>query len=235
MNWLDFTVRIAVAVLLGALIGLERQWRQRLAGLRTNALVSAGSGAFVALSALLPHVDDSSRIAAQVVSGIGFLGAGVILREGLNVRGLNTAATLWCSAAVGTLSGSGFLIPAAITTFVVIASNVLLRPLGLVINQRPNEATEAATSYRIQTTCRETDEHHIRTLLLHSIGAQELTLRGIRSQDINGSGKVHVGAELIAQGRCDKLMEQLINRLSLEPGLSAVSWENIDDDALIAE
>jgi putative Mg2+ transporter-C (MgtC) family protein len=85
------------------LIGAERQWRQRMAGLRTNALVAAGAAMFVMLTALTARAaDDSFRIAGQVVSGIGFLGAGVILRNGLSITGLNTAATLWCSAAMGT-------------------------------------------------------------------------------------------------------------------------------------
>jgi putative Mg2+ transporter-C (MgtC) family protein len=126
----DLAGRLVSAVLLGAVIGLERQWRQRGAGLRTNAPVATGASAFVVLSALMPGDSSPTRIAAQVVSGIGFLGAGVILREGLNVRGLNTAATLWCSGAVGTLAGSGFWLAAALTTAVVVLSNVALRPLG---------------------------------------------------------------------------------------------------------
>ena len=103
-----FLIRLLLALILGALIGAERQWRQRMAGLRTNALVAAGAAMFVMLTALTARTaDDSFRIAGQVVSGIGFLGAGVILRNGLNITGLNTAATLWCSAAIGTLAGYG--------------------------------------------------------------------------------------------------------------------------------
>ncbi len=84
-----FAIRLGLALVLGAFIGAERQWRQRMAGLRTNALVAAGAAMFVMLSALAAHPDDSFRIAGQVVSGIGFLGAGVILRNGLNITGLN--------------------------------------------------------------------------------------------------------------------------------------------------
>jgi putative Mg2+ transporter-C (MgtC) family protein len=105
MSWTQFALNLAAAFVLGSLIGAERQWRQRMAGLRTNALVATGAALFVILG--MPTPDNAMRVAAQVVSGIGFLGAGVIMREGLTVRGLNTAATLWCSAAVGTLSGSG--------------------------------------------------------------------------------------------------------------------------------
>jgi putative Mg2+ transporter-C (MgtC) family protein len=100
-------LNLLVAACLGAVIGLERQWRQRLAGLRTNTLVALGAAIFVTYSHVVPDGVADTRIAAQVVSGIGFLGAGVIFKEGLNVRGLNTAATLWCSAAVGLLAGEG--------------------------------------------------------------------------------------------------------------------------------
>jgi putative Mg2+ transporter-C (MgtC) family protein len=98
-------LNLGAAVSLGAVIGFERQWRQRLAGLRTNTLVALGAASFVVFERLFSTDTNLTRIAAQVVSGIGFLGAGIIFREGLNVRGLNTAATLWCSAAVGVLAG----------------------------------------------------------------------------------------------------------------------------------
>jgi putative Mg2+ transporter-C (MgtC) family protein len=85
---------LGFAVALGAAIGFERQWRQRLAGLRTNTLVALGAATFVVFESLFPDNSNPTHVAAQVVSGIGFLGAGIIFREGLNVRGLNTAATL---------------------------------------------------------------------------------------------------------------------------------------------
>jgi putative Mg2+ transporter-C (MgtC) family protein len=105
----DFTGRAIVALVLGAVIGLERQWRQRMAGLRTNALVALGAALFELFAVLLTgqHGVDPTRIAAYVVSGVGFLGAGVILRDGVNIRGINTAATIWCSAAVGVLARGG--------------------------------------------------------------------------------------------------------------------------------
>jgi putative Mg2+ transporter-C (MgtC) family protein len=123
MAWQMFMLRVGVAALLGAMIGLERQVPQRLAGLRTNALVSIGAAAFVALAAATPAESSPTRVAAQVVSGIGFLGAGVIFREGLTVRGLNTAATLWCCGAVGSLAGSGMYRSGAITAALVLLAN----------------------------------------------------------------------------------------------------------------
>jgi putative Mg2+ transporter-C (MgtC) family protein len=89
-------MRLGLALVLGAIIGAEREWRQKTAGIRTNALVAAGAALFIMLGAIIQNDTSPTRIAGQIVTGIGFLGAGVMMRDGLNVRGLNTAATLWC-------------------------------------------------------------------------------------------------------------------------------------------
>src|SRR6202167_4192739 len=125
----DFALRLAVGVGCGSLIGFERQWRARRAGLRTNALVAAGATLFVLYSVA---TEDSSptRVASYVVSGIGFLGGGVILREGVNVRGLNPAAPLWCSGAAGARAASGHLLFALIATSTIVGIHLLGRPLG---------------------------------------------------------------------------------------------------------
>ena len=138
-------VGYATSFLLGTLIGLERQWRQRTAGLRTNVLVAVGAAAFADLGMRLLGAEGATRIISYVISGIGFLGAGVILKDGTNIRGLNTAATLWCSAAVGTLSGSRLPAEAATLAGFVLAGNTLLRPLVNWVNRRPIDAgvTEA--------------------------------------------------------------------------------------------
>src|SRR5438477_9322041 len=115
-----FTAHMLSALAMGLAIGIERQLGQHPAGVRTNALVCLGSALFVSLSTA--DKSDSTRIAGQIVSGIGFLGGGVILREGINVRGMNTAATLWCSAAIGTLAGFGHIFFAVLGTLAVLGS-----------------------------------------------------------------------------------------------------------------
>jgi putative Mg2+ transporter-C (MgtC) family protein len=224
MSLLEIAGRIVVAVVLGGAIGLERQWRQRGAGLRTNALVSTGAAAFVTLAALMPGENSPTRVAAQVVSGIGFLGAGVILREGLNIRGMNTAATLWCSAAVGALAGSGFWAVAAITTAVVVTTNTVLRPLGPLIERHQASGTEVETCYRLTASCREQDEHHVRTLLLQAVTLDALLLRSLHSENVAGSSTVRVEAELLTDGRQDRRIEHVASRLSIEPGVTSVRW-----------
>ncbi|MGW2816807.1 MgtC/SapB family protein [Streptomyces sp. NPDC001415] len=133
----DFALRLAVGVGCGALIGIERQWRARTAGLRTNALVAAGATLFVLYSEAVGDESSPTRVASYVVSGIGFLGGGVILRDGASVHGLNTAATLWCSAALGVLAASGRLDLALLGTATVLAVHLLLRPAGRLIDRAP--------------------------------------------------------------------------------------------------
>jgi putative Mg2+ transporter-C (MgtC) family protein len=225
MVWHQFIVYFGIALLLGAIIGAERQWHQRIAGLRTNALVSAGAAMFVTISHLVPINPTSLQVAAQVVSGIGFLGAGVIMREGLSIRGLNTAATLWCSAAVGSLCGLGFIPEALIGAAGVVAANVLLRPLGRTIDRQPHLTSDVETHYVLRLVCRSDDEAKIRVLLMHLLHALPLNLHALHSEDLDLSGKVEVRATLVSTERQNAMLENLVQRLSLESGVSAVSWE----------
>jgi putative Mg2+ transporter-C (MgtC) family protein len=146
LTTVEFMLRLATGVGCGALIGVERQWRARMAGLRTNALVAAGATLFVLYSAAVGDTGSPTRVASYVVSGIGFLGGGVILRDGASVRGLNTAATLWCSAAVGALAASGRLGLALVGTGAVLTVHLILRPAGRLIDRVP-KATPTPTAH----------------------------------------------------------------------------------------
>lgn len=128
---IDLALRLVVAALLGGLVGFEREFSDQPAGLRTHLLVSLGAALFTIVGAygLGSFFDaegdvrlDPTRIAAQVVSGIGFLGAGAILREGLNIRGLTTAAALWVAAAIGVASGFGYWEAAVVTSAVTVGA-----------------------------------------------------------------------------------------------------------------
>ena len=127
----DIIVRILVALLIGALIGIEREYRGHSAGIRTMGMVSVGACLFTAAGFyLLPgHATDPTRIAAQVVTGVGFLGAGAIFRSGDDVRGLTTAATVWVVAALGMAAGFGLFILAGAGTVIVLGGLVLIRPV----------------------------------------------------------------------------------------------------------
>ena len=137
MEFKDFLLGLLICFLLSFLLGIERQYRRRFLGLRTMILVSVGSYLFVSFSFLLVgYQADASRIAAQVVAGIGFLGAGVIIKDNINskVRGLTTAATLWCDASIGVLCAGGFLKEAIVASLVVLFANVILRYINSFVN-----------------------------------------------------------------------------------------------------
>lgn len=215
-------------------MGFERQWRQRLAGLRTNTLVALGSDSFVVFADLFGGADASpTRVAAQVVSGIGFLGAGIIFREGANVRGLNTAATLWCSAAIGLFAGHGAIIEAALVAALVIAVNVLLRPLTGLINRQPHAGAESEPMFLVTTVCRAEAEAHIRALMLEGFSGGGLRLRRLDSADIADSDRVAVEAEVMAaasQGETE--LEAITGRLSLEQAVTAARWRRLEQGAV---
>ncbi|BFM44802.1 hypothetical protein CFS9_34430 [Flavobacterium sp. CFS9] len=139
MSTTEFLTRLIIALFAGLIIGFERQWHHKETGLKTNMLVATGAAAFVLLSikvaATAPNID-VTRITAQVVMGVGFLGAGVIFREGTNVHGLNSAATIWCSAAIGCIAASGYFIEAMICTFLVTIVNTVLEPIEKWLRNR---------------------------------------------------------------------------------------------------
>ncbi|MCC3769938.1 MgtC/SapB family protein [Streptomyces sp. UNOC14_S4] len=230
VNEWHMAANIGAGLGFGAIIGLERQWRARMAGLRTNALVAAGSALFVLLSqygfaaATSTTGYDGSRVAAQIVSGIGFLGAGVIMRDGLSVRGLNTAATLWCSAAVGALAGTGLYVVAGLGTVGVVGANTLLRPLARGLDRGTIGGAEVATDYHFEVVCTEAAEAHIRTLVVQAVTRPGFRLRSVYSNDVETGGKVAVAADLTTEKRDDSLLEEAVSRLSLEPAVTAVRW-----------
>ncbi len=225
MQWTDFSLRLLAAVVSGGLIGLERQWRQRMTGLRTNALVAMGAAMFVMAGVLVPGVDSQGRIASYIVSGIGFLGGGVILKDGFNIRGLNTAATLWCTAAVGVLAGLGHPVLAAVGTCAVLAANLLLRFAAQLINRTPVESESAEIVYQFRCTCRTADEARVRMLLLEGVSRTSLALTALQSRDLEGADRVDVTAFLRSTGRKDEHLEQLVSRLSVEVGVTRIRWE----------
>ena len=140
----EFILYLIICFALSFLIGIERQYRRRVVGLRTTILVSLGAFLFVSFSFSV-GATDLSRIASQVVTGIGFLGAGVILKDGQKIRGLTTAATLWCDAAIGTLCAGGAIPEAIIGTILILFSNIILRYINKLINNlsdKKNSLTE---------------------------------------------------------------------------------------------
>lgn len=138
MPTLQIVARLALAGGLGALIGVERELHQRAAGLRTNTLIAVGSALFTILSAELaaPTGADATRIAANIVTGIGFLGAGAILHTGVTVKGLTTAATIWADAGIGMAAGAGKYRIAVIATLTTLMILLAMMPLDRYVERR---------------------------------------------------------------------------------------------------
>lgn len=126
----DIIIRVLIALTAGSIVGIERQLHRKSAGLRTNMLVAVGAAFYVILSIQLTREEgDVTRIIGQIVTGVGFLGAGIIFREGSSIHGLTTAATIWCSAAIGSMAGAGYFIETLIATLTIALINIVLVPI----------------------------------------------------------------------------------------------------------
>jgi putative Mg2+ transporter-C (MgtC) family protein len=225
MTLWTFAFNTGAALLFGMAIGLERQWRQHPAGLRTNTLVALGAALFVSLSILTHDTQSPTRIASYVVSGLGFLGGGVILRDGLNVKGINTAATIWCSGAIGTLSGAGFASHALVGTVCILGVHLGLRPVVRWIEARQKTATDVDTFYQLRVEFNGGHDAHLRHVLLRHVGGhQKLSLQGLATQDTD-DGRTAVLADIFSQERNDRALEDIVARVSIEPDVRAVRWK----------
>ena len=218
----EFALRLGVGLGCGALIGIERQWQARRAGLRTNALVATGATLFV-LYSVVTNDSSPTRVASYVVSGVGFLGGGVILREGFNVHGLNTAATLWCSAAVGVLAASGHLLFTLIATGTIVGIHLLGRPLGRLIERDNGVEEDEDQPYQLQLICRPRSEKYVRAQIVQHTAGGEFLLRGIHTGRA-GNDSVALTAYLLSDGHAPARLEQLVADLSLQEGVQAVHW-----------
>lgn len=219
----DTGVSLCTAFVLGGLIGLERQYRQRTAGLRTNILVAIGAAIFVDAGNRLTGHDGAVHIMAYVVSGIGFLGAGVIMREEGNVRGINTAATLWASGAVGACAGSDLILEAGLATVFVLAANTLLRPVVTFINRQPLDTISVEVTNSVYII---TPKHAQKYALKQFINTLEEA--GYQTQDIKvhqfGSDDVEIQVVLTASAVDGDAMDQLIAKIANQDYVNQAFW-----------
>ena len=222
-------LNMAVALTCGAVIGSERQVRQRMAGLRTNALVALGAAGFVIFSGLFPDEVSHTRVAAQIVSGIGFLGAGIIFRDGFNIHGLNTAATLWCSAGVGMMAGAGAWDLALLLTVMVVFVNLGLRPLVKFLKRHTRAGVPLSRGYRVIITIPEAMEGPTRSLMLRTLTLGGLHLSEISTTPGEDGRGMDLSATVTAEGVGEAGLEQAVQRLAAEPGLLRVRWQSLDE------
>jgi putative Mg2+ transporter-C (MgtC) family protein len=214
---------LAAAFILGGAIGLERQIRQRNAGLRTVVLVAVGAAAFVRLGARLAGVHAETEIVAYVVAGIGFLGAGVIMQEDSHIRGLNTAATLWGSAAVGAFAGGGLLADATVVTLFVLSGNTLLRPLVDYINRRPISPQETEALYRVHVLCAPEAVTEARDLLHDELEGHHYPVREIEVLS-EGEEVVELAAVLVPTSANPADLDAITQHLAQRHDLMSATW-----------
>ncbi|MCD7776971.1 MAG: MgtC/SapB family protein [Clostridiales bacterium] len=223
MAYIDFVLRIILSLVLGFAVGMERQLTGHTAGIRINVLISMGA-CFFTLFPLLYDSEQTFRVAAAIIQGVGFLCSGVIFKESASVRGINTAATLWCTAAVGVLSSSGKYFTAVIAAGILIISNLALRPLAKKINPVIAEE-ENEKRYRISVTCLEKAEHNLRMQLINGNSYKTLYLASLESGDVVGD-KVEIVAEYDSSGKPkNRVLENIVGQMLASPEVISAGWE----------
>jgi putative Mg2+ transporter-C (MgtC) family protein len=220
LGWAEALLRLALAAGLGGAIGIERELRDRYAGLRTHLLVSLGSALFTIVSAYAwtgfkfgsGVTYDPTRIAAQVVTGIGFLGAGAIMRQGVTVHGLTTAATLWMAAAIGMTAATGFYSIAVLATAVTL---VVLWPLR-IFERRFIDRMRSSSAHVVVDMALGSDA----SAVLRYLESERAVLVGVKVHDEAGERKLAADVEL---GR-DVRMVEIINGLLAIDGVTGAQW-----------
>jgi len=220
---LDALISLAAAFVLGGMIGFERQYRQRTAELRTNVLVAVGAALFVDLANRLHGHGGAVHVMAYVVSGIGSLGAGVIMREGGNVRGLNTAATLWGSAAIGAAAGADLIVEAVMGALFVLAANTLLRPIVNSIDRKPLDVESVEVTNTVYVIAERAQQKMVmaqleKELERSSYPTRDLAIHAFGEQD------VEIEAILAATSVEGDELDALVKRLAALPAVRQAFW-----------
>lgn len=230
-NYTEFLFQIVVCFLLSSCIGIERQYRRRSVGLRTIILVSLGAFLFVRYSFSFPD-SDMNRIAAQVVAGIGFLGAGVIIKDGKTVKGLTTAATLWCAAAIGVLCSANLLFEAAIGTLFILFTNIILRSVNSKINNLSGNINYNLYSFSI--ICEEKNENQILKIIKEITKENKASINHIETSDTE-NGNIKLDICILINSNNDALTSEIMQRLSGRKDVISISLNKKDKRFLYEE
>ncbi len=227
-EFLNTFISLFVALLLGTAIGAERQYRQRTAGLRTNALVALGASAFVDLGMRLNGNAGGTQVLAYVASGVGFLGAGVILKEGMNIRGLNTAATIWCSAVTGAFAGADRPAEALLLAAFVLGGNTFLRPLVTWIERAPIDESATEATFEVRVTVVEAKRDAIRDLLVEKLEAANYPVRDV--DELDRDDEVELVATLSATSVEAEELDAVTAQLEALEGVLHSTWSSRSSD-----
>jgi len=222
IEFLNTLVSLTRALILGTIIGAERQYRQRTAGLRTNAIVALGASAFVDLAMQLAGDDGATRVLAYIASGVGFLGAGVIMKDGANVRGLNTAATIWCSAVTGAYAGADHPLGALVMCCFVLIGNTFLRPLVTYIERAPIDESLTELTIEVSLCAAQTNRIDVREQLLTALESANYPMRDMR--EVNRDNQVEIIATLATTSVSARDLDLLTTKLSQSSAVLHATW-----------
>lgn len=226
---ITFCLKIIAATICGFIIGFERQWINRIAGIQTNTLVCVAASIFVSSSYFVSYEGQAaSRIGAQVVSGIGFLGAGLIFKDGFTAHGINTAATIWCSAAIGIVCGMNHIDIAFIATIGVVLLNLVLRNLDFYISKKRKPLDlRMIHKYEINVISK---KEHYRTLkadVLNTIqAAGESTIFAVKTNILN-KGNIEINISIITHNLEYQWVQNIVNKIEIVENVDIVDWAQL--------
>ncbi len=223
----EFALRLGAAFALGAAIGYERQAHHHMAGLKTNTLVAIGSSLFMLTPYFMGSTESASRVGAQIITGIGFLGGGVILRDGFHVRGLNTAATLWCSAAVGTLTGLGQYWAAVLGAGGVLLVNIGLRPVSRFIGEQNLSGSVTGLRYGLRVVTAKSKEKDLRDRIVELGEKSHLTLVSMKVELLSADS-LSIQAEFGVPEDSIDTLKALVENFQIESGVQSAEWQTIE-------
>lgn len=230
-EYYKFLFEIIVCFLLSSCIGIERQYRRRAVGLRTIILVSLGSFLFVSFSFAYSGTD-MTRIASQVVAGIGFLGAGVIIKDSKSVKGLTTAATLWCAAAIGILCSGGLLFEASVGTLLVLFTNIVLRKVNSKINLLSGNANY--NLYFINIVCESESEDEIIKLIKEFTSKDNSQINSIKTEETE-NGNIKIELSVIDNNSENNIANKIIQKFAGRKDICSISLNKKDKNILSEE
>jgi len=219
----EFINAIGLSLLLGSIIGVERQWHRRLVDLKTNALVSLGACLFMLVTKTADGFSEPVRMAAQIVVGVGFIGGGLLYRDGAQTKGINTAATLWCCAAVGTLCGLGRWTEASTASVVIVLANTALRQVAQLLNLKMGINDSLASNLRFDLTCKSNDAAEVRQGAESILLASNVDIREVQQKPITDSEVIISIRTSIEHGDPIVLRESLMNQMNALR-ITSLSW-----------
>lgn len=227
-----FAIRLLISAVLGIVIGAERQLTKHRTGILTNVIVCVGSFAFTAFSYLAKDgSSDVTRIAAQIVSGIGFLGAGVIISDGTKIKGINTAASIWASASVGILCCLDKWWFAALVAGTIVLAHIVIHPITEFITKKQeynkDKSDKLETFYRISIVCSEENADEIKKNIIEYFRElDDVLLRNLEMSDVDG-GNVKVRAEISTKRKNNELVEHIITHVGKHEDIISTGWKHL--------